>query len=298
MNLSVPVLSAGSARLSLARPQVMGVLNLTDDSFSDGGRLLEQGELASPLLRARAEQMVADGAAILDLGAESSRPGADPVPAAQEQRRILQALEVLADLPVMLSVDTRKPSVAAAAIRAGAQLVNDINGGRSQAMLEVVSESDAALCVMHMQGEPATMQQNPSYENVVREVALFLNQQLDACANMGIGEDRLLIDPGFGFGKTLEHNLALLRELPELTALRVPVLVGLSRKRMLGTLTGQPVDARLSGSLAAALIAVERGARIVRVHDVRETVDALAIWSAVETGVAPPGPEAELEAGS
>ena len=288
-----PLLRAGDRTLSLATPSVMGVLNLTSDSFSDGGELLLGERVAQHHLRERAEQMVADGAALLDLGAESSRPGAEPVPTSLETERVLSALETLVGLPVILSVDTRKAAVAKAALKAGAHLINDIDGGRSEAMRTVLAASDAAFCLMHMQGDPVTMQDRPLYGDVVQEVALFLNQQVEACENIGIGRDRLLLDPGFGFGKTLAHNLTLLGRLPELGALQVPLLVGLSRKSMLGTITGRAVTERGSASIAAAVIAVERGACIVRAHDVRETVDALAVYSAVREAR-----ENEQEAGS
>ncbi|MEM1434053.1 MAG: dihydropteroate synthase [Pseudomonadota bacterium] len=286
------VLHAAGERLAVAAPRLMGVLNLTVDSFSDGGELLPVAaggpssgadDIDCQAVRARAEAMVEAGAAILDLGAESSRPGAPSVPAAVEQARVLAGLETVADLPVLLSVDTRKPEVAAAAVAAGAHIINDIEGGRSPAMREVVAGSDVALCIMHMQGTPETMQQRPHYQDVVSEVALFLNEQLEACAKLGIERSRLLIDPGFGFGKTLDHNLALLRGLAEIAAIGPPVLVGLSRKSMFGAITGQPVDQRLPASIAGALLAVERGARIVRTHDVRATVDALAVWTAIQS---------------
>ncbi|MEM6707338.1 MAG: dihydropteroate synthase [Pseudomonadota bacterium] len=284
LNDAGPTLWAGHHRLDLAAPAIMGVLNLTTDSFSDGGQLLDgSAQALNPgRLRARAEAMVAAGAAILDLGAESSRPGAEPVAEALEADRIHQALAELADLPVILSVDTRRASVADLAIDAGATLINDIGGGRDPAMRARVAGSSAAFCIMHMQGSPASMQDNPSYVDVVQEVGLFLNRQVEACEKIGIERQRLLIDPGFGFGKTLDHNLTLLRHLDRLiAAVDAVCLVGLSRKRMIGALTGQPVDQREHGSVAAALMAVERGARILRVHDVRPTADALAIWSAL-----------------
>lgn len=276
-----PALVAGSRVLNLAKPAVMGVLNLTPDSFSDGGELYRDGAVDSAAVLARGQAMVEAGAAVLDLGGESSRPGAQPVSAAEELDRVLPALAALQGLPVMLSVDTRNAPVAAAAIAAGAHLINDINGGREQAMLEAVAATNAGYCIMHMRGTPQTMQRAPQYDDVIAEVGLFLNQQLEACAKLGIDRQRLLIDPGIGFGKSLDHNLELLRALDDLVVIGVPILVGVSRKSMLGAITGQPVEQRLSASIAAAVIAVQHGASIVRSHDVRATVDALAVWTAI-----------------
>ena len=263
--------------LDLSHPRVMGILNVTPDSFSDGGRFLA---LEAALDQARA--MAAAGAAVIDVGGESTRPGAAPVSEAEELERVIPVIEVLhreIDLPI--SVDTSKPAVMREAVRAGAGLINDVNALRAPGALETAAEAGVPVCLMHMQGEPRTMQQNPSYRDVVAEVRDFLAQRIAACEAAGIPAERLLVDPGFGFGKTLDHNLTLLRRLQEVTRLGRPLLVGLSRKSMLGTLTGRPVEERQAASVAAAVLAVERGAAIIRVHDVAETVDALAVTRAV-----------------
>ncbi len=263
--------------LDLSHPRVMGILNVTPDSFSDGGRFLA---LEAALDQARA--MAAAGAAVIDVGGESTRPGAAPVSEAEELERVIPVIEVLhreIDLPI--SVDTSKPAVMREAVRAGAGLINDVNALRAPGALETAAEAGVPVCLMHMQGEPRTMQQNPSYRDVVAEVRDFLAQRIAACEAAGIPAERLLVDPGFGFGKTLDHNLTLLRRLQELTRLGPPLLVGLSRKSMLGTLTGRPVGQRQAASVAAAVLAAERGAAIIRVHDVAETVDALAVTRAV-----------------
>lgn len=272
-------LDCGGRRLDLARPVVMGVLNVTPDSFSDGGRYLDPG-----LAVEQAARMCEEGAAIIDIGGESTRPGAPSVPADEEMRRILPVIGRLARLPVVISVDTRKPEVMRAALDAGAGLVNDVAALRAPGALEAVAASGAAACLMHMQGEPASMQREPAYVDVVTEVKAFLEDRVQACRAAGIGTGRLAIDPGFGFGKTLEHNLALLRGLPRLVESGLPVMVGLSRKSMIGALSGRPVGERVAGGLALALWAVQSGAAIVRTHDVRPTVDALATWLAVSGG--------------
>ncbi|MCU0308367.1 MAG: dihydropteroate synthase [Thermoleophilia bacterium] len=256
----------------------MGILNLTPDSFSDGGAV---GGPADALARVAA--MAADGAAICDLGAESTRPGAAPVPEAEELRRLAPVLDALraAPAPIALSIDTSKARVAEAALDAGAVLVNDVTAGRDPRMLPLVAERGAALCLLHMRGDPATMQRDPRYGDVIGEVRDHLARRLQAAVDAGVPEERVLLDPGIGFGKTLEHNLALLAGLPALAALGRPLVVGVSRKGMLGALTGRAVDGRLAGSLAAGLAAVARGAAVLRVHDVPETVDALTVWEAV-----------------
>jgi dihydropteroate synthase len=230
---------------------------------------------------AHAQQLIAEGADILDIGGESTRPGATPVSAQEEMDRVLPIIEELRDAAVPVSIDTFKPEVMLAAIAAGAQMVNDINALQEAAAMNAVAASHVAVCLMHKQGNPQTMQEQPVYQDVVAEVGAFLSERIAAAEAAGIQRDRIVIDPGFGFGKTLAHNLALLQRLNELTAPGVPVLAGLSRKSMLGALTGQDVGQRLPASVAAALIAVQRGANIVRVHDVRATVDALKIWNAV-----------------
>jgi dihydropteroate synthase len=256
----------------------MGILNVTPDSFSDGGRHVD---LAAALARARA--MVAEGADLVDVGGESTRPGAAAVAADEEIRRVVPVIEVLAaELPVAVSVDTSKPEVMRAAVAAGAGMINDVAALRQPGALETAVALGVPICLMHMQGEPRTMQHAPRYDDVVAEVVAFLRGRAAACAAAGIPAERLLVDPGFGFGKTLAHNLALLRGLSAVAALGLPVLVGLSRKSMIGALLGDaPVGERLHGSVAAALVAVERGATIVRVHDVAPTVQALRVLAGV-----------------
>ena len=266
-------LQCGRFLLDLDRPVVMGVINVTPDSFSDGGRFL-----ALPAALARAQELVAEGAAIVDVGGESTRPGAADVDETEELRRVLPLIERLAgSLAIPVSVDTRKPLVMRRAIEAGASLVNDVSALAAPGALAAVAESGAAACLMHMQGEPRTMQDAPHYDDVVGEVRAFLKARVAACERAGIPRSRLLVDPGFGFGKSLEHNLALLRGLGELAADGLPVLAGLSRKRMISALTGRGEGDRLAGSLAAAVIAAMNGARVIRAHDVRETVDALRV---------------------
>lgn len=258
----------------------MGILNVTPDSFSDGSRFFEPARAI-----AHAQALIDAGADLLDVGGESTRPGARTVPDDEELGRVLPVIEAIAPLcserGVPLSIDTRKPAVMRAALDAGATLVNDVMALEAPGALEIVAGSDAGVCLMHMQGEPATMQAAPAYSDVVAEVGAYLHDRAAACEQAGIARDRIALDPGFGFGKTLEHNLTLLRRLRVLVAQGYPVLVGLSRKNTLGTLSGRPVTDRVAASVAAALAAIARGARIVRVHDVRETVDAVRVWAAV-----------------
>lgn len=254
----------------------MGIVNVTPDSFSDGGQHLQRDAAL-----AHAQRLIAEGADILDIGGESTRPGASPVSVQQEMDRVLPIIEGLRGAPVPISIDTFKPEVMRAAIAAGAHMVNDIDALQDAAAMQAVASGNVAVCLMHKQGDPQTMQAQPHYQDVVAEVSEFLRGRISAAEAGSIQRNRIVIDPGFGFGKTLAHNLALLRELNKLTELGVPVLAGLSRKSMLGALTGQDVTQRLPASVAAALIAVQRGASIVRVHDVRATVDALKIWNAV-----------------
>jgi len=275
------ILHCGNFQLKLSRPLVMGIINVTPDSFSDGGLHLD---LEAALAHAR--QLIDEGADILDIGGESTRPGALPVSMQQELARVLPVIEGLHGVSVPISVDTSKPKVMREAIAAGVQMVNDINALSDVAAMDAIASSDVAVCLMHKQGDPQTMQAQPQYQNVVTDVADYLCKRIAAAEAAGIQRNRIVIDPGFGFGKTLEHNLALLRELGKLAELGVPVLAGLSRKSMLGALTGQEVLQRLPASIAAALIAVQRGAAIVRVHDVRATVDALKILNAVNGEVA------------
>ena len=270
-------LQCGRFRLTLERPLIMGVVNVTPDSFSDGGRY---ASIDSAVAQARA--LIAQGADIVDIGGESTRPGARPVTLEEERRRVLPVIEALADCERPISVDTRKPELMRLAIAAGVSFVNDIDALESRQALEIVARAEVAVCLMHKQGNPQTMQENPTYSDVVREVRDYLQQRLEAALAAGIAKARIVLDPGFGFGKTAEHNVALLRGLPTLTALGVPVLAGLSRKAMLGRITGRPPHERVHASVAAALFAVERGASIVRVHDVTETRDALAVWCALK----------------
>jgi dihydropteroate synthase len=260
-----------------ARPLVMGILNVTPDSFSDGGQFHSLDQALS-----RAEQMIADGVDIIDIGGESSRPGAEPLPLEEELRRVMPILYALRDCGKPLSVDTYKPEVMREALQAGADMINDINGFRAEGALTAVNESDCAMCIMHMQNDPQTMQASPEYRDVTGEVLQFLNERVVAIEGAGIKRSRLCIDPGFGFGKTVEHNLSLLRNIEKMSEeTGLPVLAGVSRKSMIGAITGRQVEHRLAGSLSAALAAVAHGASIVRVHDVAETVDALRVWMAV-----------------
>lgn len=270
-------LRCADRELDLATPVVMGVLNVTLDSFSDGGRF---AGVEAALAQARA--MAAAGASIIDIGGESTRPGAQPVPLQQELDRVIPVIERLrAQCDVVISIDTMKPEVMLAAVRAGAGLVNDVLGLRAEGAVQAVAASGAAVCLMHMQGEPRTMQHDPHYDDVVSEVGAFLAQRAADCLANGIAKERICIDPGFGFGKTLQHNLDLLARLPQLAASGYPVLAGLSRKSMLATLTGRSVHERLAGSLALATAAVLGGARIVRAHDVAETWDVVRVAEAL-----------------
>lgn len=275
-------LNCGHRQLNFQRPKVMGILNITPDSFSDGGRFYRRG-LDLGHVTETAVAMIEAGADLLDIGGESTRPGAEPVSGDEECRRVAPALERLLDLDVIVSVDTRKPQVARMAIRAGAHLINDVTGMTNPEMLEAVADSKVAVCLMHMQGDPGTMQEDPRYSDVVCEVRDFLALQSERCLSAGIGLDRLVLDPGFGFGKNIDHNLALLRDLPELRVHGLPLLVGLSRKRMIGSITDRGVADRKMGSVAAAMLAAQRGADILRVHDVGATMDALKMLAAVES---------------
>ena len=269
-------LHCGNFQFDLSRPLVMGIVNVTPDSFSDGGQHFQHDAAL-----AHAQHLIAEGADIIDIGGESTRPGARPVSVQEELDRVLPIIEGLRGAPAPISVDTCKPQVMQAAIAAGAQMVNDINALQDAAAMNAVAAGNVAVCLMHKQGNPQTMQTQPQYQNVVAEIGEFLRERIAAAEAAGIGRERIVIDPGFGFGKTLAHNLDLLRHLDKLCELGVPVLAGLSRKSMLGALTGREAGDRVMASVAAALIAVQRGASIVRVHDVRETVDALKIWNAI-----------------
>jgi dihydropteroate synthase len=273
------ILACGRFRLALDHPLIMGVVNVTPDSFSDGGLFLDPGKAL-----AHARRLIEEGADLLDIGGESSRPGAEGISAGEESGRILPVLRGLRDAPVPVGIDTVKPEVMRAALGEGAAMINDINALRAPGALEALAASDAGVCLMHMQGAPRTMQVNPSYGDVVAEVSAFLRERAQAVEAAGVARGRIVIDPGFGFGKKAGHNLELLRRLGEIASLGYPVLAGLSRKSTLGAITGRPPSERTAASVAAALLAVEGGARIVRVHDVAATKDALAIWSAVRTG--------------
>jgi len=271
------ILKLGRFSLTLERPLIMGVVNVTPDSFSDGGRFFGTQQALE-----HARVLIEEGADILDIGGESSRPAAEPVGLDEELRRVMPVLEQLAQMPVPVSVDTCKPEVMRRAIAAGAAMVNDINALREPGALEEVAQSQAAVCLMHMQGEPRSMQRDPQYEDVVAEVTAFLAQRVEAAQQAGIARERIVIDPGFGFGKNTGHNLELLQGLSTIAGLGQPVLVGLSRKSLFGKITGKPVADRVSASVAAALLAVERGAALVRVHDVAATRDALLVLNAIE----------------
>ena len=274
-----PVFRCGAFTFVLERPLVMGILNVTPDSFSDGGRF---NDVERALAQAR--QMRSDGADIVDIGGESSRPGAHPVSEDEELARVLPLVETLAGEGSPVSVDTRRTAVMGAAIAAGAAMINDIFALREPGAIEACGASDVGVCLMHMQRDPRTMQAAPSYSDVVSEVRDFLVERASACIARGIGRERIAIDPGFGFGKTLAHNLALVRALETFSTTGFPVVAGLSRKASLGEITGRSVDERMPASLAAALAAVAHGAAIVRVHDVRASVDALKVWCAVADG--------------
>ncbi|NTV70891.1 MAG: dihydropteroate synthase [Azonexaceae bacterium] len=273
------ILHCGHFRLSLDRPLLMGIVNLTPDSFSGDG-LVDSVEQAVGHARRQYEA----GSDILDIGAESSRPGAIPTSEEDELRRLLPVLKEIVGWGIPVSVDTYKPIVMRAALEAGATMINDITGMTNRDALSAVAESDCAVCVMHMQGEPGTMQQTPRYQNVVLEVNSFLAEGVERCSRVGIADERIVLDPGFGFGKTLDHNLALFSALTVAGVGDFPMLVGVSRKTMLGAITGRPVGERLAASVTAALLAAQKGAKILRVHDVAATRDALAVWAAIEQG--------------
>jgi dihydropteroate synthase len=264
-----------------ARPQVMGIVNATPDSFSDGGH-----HAAASQACAHCDRLLAEGADILDIGGESTRPGSQPPPLDVELERVLPVIRHAVTLGVPVSVDTSRAEVMAAALDAGADIINDVRAlqQRPGALAAVAAHPSAGVCLMHMQGEPATMQQAPQYEDVLVEVAAFLAARLKQATDAGIAADRIVLDPGYGFGKSLEHNLTLFRQQAQLLALGRPLLVGWSRKGTLGQLTGRPLDQRMPASVGAALAAVARGARIVRVHDVAATVDALKVWNAAGLG--------------
>lgn len=264
---------------TIFKPFVMGILNVTPDSFSDGGKFQSLDHAIT-----HAEQMIEDGVDIIDIGGESSRPGANPLPVEEELKRVIPLVYALRDCGKPISIDTYKPEVMREAIIAGADMINDIRGFASQEALKAVADSDVGLCVMHMQKSPDTMQLQPSYHDVTQEVIAFLRERCAQLIDAGVERNRLTIDPGFGFGKTLEHNIQLLQNIGLMQdELGIPLLAGMSRKTMIGAITEKPIERRMAGSLAAALAAMAQGARIVRVHDVAETVDAIRVWHAAHT---------------
>ena len=276
--IAYPSLRCGKHQLDLTHAHVMGILNVTPDSFSDGGRYTSL-ELA--LLRAH--EMVSAGASIIDIGGESTRPGAATVGAQQELDRVAPLVErIAAECDVIISVDTSTPAVIRESARLGAGLINDVRSLQRDGALDAAAATHLPVCLMHMRGEPQTMQDEPYYNDVAVEVAGFLQERIDACVTAGIAVERIVLDPGFGFAKNTQHNYELFKRLPELLSLQRPLLVGVSRKSMFGNILQQPVDQRLYGSLALAIMALERGAKILRVHDVAATMDALKIFNAVQ----------------
>lgn len=278
------ILTAGDRQIDLSSPVCMGILNITPDSFSDGAQLASASSSAFRVdvdkALTRARQMVDAGAVILDVGGESTRPGAQAVSPDEEQARVLPVIEALrANLDVCISIDTSSPVVMQAAIAAGAEFVNDVRALASPGALELIARTKVAVCLMHMQGQPRTMQKTFHYTNVVEDVLAFLQERVAACEAAGMARSRLVVDPGFGFGKSLEHNFALLKSLPRFAVMELPVLVGVSRKSMIGGATDRPVDERLAGSIAATTYALQGGARIVRTHDVAPTIDAIRVHS-------------------
>lgn len=273
------LLRCADKTLQLDHPLVMGIVNITPDSFSDGGSFFDSSRAISHALK-----LVGEGAAILDIGGESTRPGAAEVSVQEELDRVIPVIEALAaEVAVPLSIDTSKPEVMTEALRKGAGLLNDVRALQEPGALEVAAESDVPVCLMHMQGEPRMMQDDPYYEDVIADIEAFFRQRIATCERAGIKRERILLDPGFGFGKTLEHNISLLAGLEKFQALGCPLLVGMSRKRMIGTLLGDvPTDQRVYGSVSAAVIAAMKGAAIIRVHDVRPTVEALKIVAAIK----------------
>lgn len=272
-----PIWLCGAYRLEFSQPAIMAIINLTPDSFSADGL---DGSVDGA--KRRAEQALLDGASILDIGGESTRPGSTVVTLQDELARVIPVVRALSSFNVPISVDTSKPQVMADSIAAGASIINDINSLREPGALDVVAASNVGVCLMHMQGQPRDMQLKPDYVDVTREVREFLHIRLKAVVAKGVEESRISFDPGFGFGKTLEHNLKLFRDLPQLCALKLPVLVGVSRKTMLGEITKQPVGKRVIATAVASVLAIQRGVSILRVHDVAETRDALAMWDAIE----------------
>lgn len=269
-------LVCGDKTLDLSSPQVMGIINLTPDSFSDGGQF---NSINNAL--AQVKQMIIDGATIIDIGGESTRPGASEVSIAEEIARVIPVLKAIkSEFDIIVSVDTSKPEVMSLAAEHGAGIINDVRALQLDGALEVIAHCDLPVCLMHMQGQPDSMQNNPSYDNIFADMMTFFSQRIEACEQAGIERNRLMLDPGFGFGKTLQQNYQLLANFSYFNQLQLPLLAGLSRKSMIGNLLNATPDKRLAGSIAGAMIAVMNGARIVRVHDVKETVDALSVLAA------------------
>lgn len=263
--------------IDLSTPQVMGILNVTPDSFSDGGKFAD----FEPALT-QVQRMITDGATIIDIGGESTRPGAEDVSEADELARVIPVLKAIKErFNILVSIDTSKAKVMSAAIAAGADIINDVRALQNEGCLAALAASNIPVCLMHMQGLPRTMQNNPSYEDLINDIIVFFKQRIDACVNAGISRERIILDPGFGFGKTLEQNFHLLANLSKFSSLGLPILAGMSRKSMIGSLLNREVDQRLAGSISTALIAAQQGAHIIRVHDVQETADALNILKAV-----------------
>ncbi|WP_425429878.1 dihydropteroate synthase [Cognaticolwellia beringensis] len=266
-----------SSTLDLSTPQVMGILNVTPDSFSDGGKF---ADLENAL--EQVQRMISDGATIIDIGGESTRPGAVEVSEADELARVIPVLKAIKQrFNILVSIDTSKASVMSAAIDAGADIINDVRALQNDECLTAVANSNIPVCLMHMQGLPRTMQSSPSYDNVIEDILVFFQQRIDACVSAGIARERIILDPGFGFGKTLEQNFHLLANLSTFGQLDLPILAGLSRKSMIGNLLNRDVELRLAGSLSTAMLAAQQGANIIRVHDVQETVDVLKVLKAV-----------------
>jgi dihydropteroate synthase len=266
----------GRYSLDLSKPQIMGILNVTKDSFSDGGLYLNPENA-----KQQAQKMIEAGASIIDIGGESTRPGAVPVTIDDELNRVIPIIEYVSQLNVPISIDTNKPEVMQAAVAAGASMVNDVWALQKAGALEMAAKLDVPICLMHMQGSPQTMQDKPKYDDVVDDIIQFFKERISSCEAAGITEEQLILDPGFGFGKTLEHNLAMLKRLSEFNVLKRPILAGLSRKSMIGAIINKPADQRVSASVALAILAWQSGASFIRVHDVAETKDALDMVTAV-----------------
>ena len=278
-----PVLECAGRRLDLSRPVVMGIINVTPDSFSDGATLYRGSNLDIERAMTRAREMVASGAAILDIGGESTRPGASPVSVNEEMDRVLPLVaRIAAELETIISVDTSTPALMREAANAGAGLLNDVRALTREGALEAAAAANVPICLMHMQGEPGNMQVAPHYDDVVEDVCEYLQSRIASCERQGIARNRLLLDPGFGFGKSVTHNLKLLREFPRLAAIGLPLVVSLSRKSLIGKLLGREVGQRLPASLALAVLAAQRGAAVIRTHDVAATVDAVSMLMALE----------------